>query len=152
MKFPLDKGTYLIVFNYIKSREVRVKSRKFFLNSGMYCYVGSAFGQGGLKTRIERHLKRRKRKHWHLDFLSVSPFFKPFIVYCFSNLKVECEIAGLFLEKFYPVNGFGASDCSCLSHLFFIHDGKSEKIDRIVMEFSFEKFDLMGEKWTLKNF
>ncbi|SNR70148.1 GIY-YIG nuclease family protein [Desulfurobacterium atlanticum] len=144
MSFPPKKGTYIIVFNYGKSRMIKVKSGKFFIEKGRYCYIGSAFGSGGIFSRIQRHLKKRKKKHWHLDFLSVSPFFKAVSVYCFFNLKIECEIAEKFLKVFYPVAGFGASDCSCISHLFFMEDKNSREIDRIVKEFQFEKFDLRG--------
>jgi len=144
MKFPKENGTYILVFNYRKSREVKVKSRNFFIDKGRYCYIGSAFGLGGISSRVFRHLKKRKKKHWHLDFLSVSPFFEVISVYCFLNLKIECKIAKRFLEIFSPVVGFGASDCSCISHLFFIGDRNLKEIDKIIEGFPFKRFDFRG--------
>jgi len=32
-----------------------------------YIYVGSA--QSGIEKRIKRHLKKRKKKFWHIDYL-----------------------------------------------------------------------------------
>ena len=83
---------------------------------GCYAYVGSALN--GLDQRIQRHLRTDKKTHWHIDYLLpftevVEIFFKE------NNRREECRIAQ-FLERDFVSNpGFGCSDCSCKSHLFF---------------------------------
>jgi Uri superfamily endonuclease len=36
---------------------------------GFYAYTGSAFGPGGLRARIGRHLSSTPVIHWHIDYL-----------------------------------------------------------------------------------
>jgi len=68
------KGIYtLIVF---LSEETRLKVSKLGTHRfpvGYYTYTGSALGTGAssLKQRVTRHLKKRKQKFWHMDFLLV---------------------------------------------------------------------------------
>ena len=83
---------------------------------GIYLYVGSG-GRSPLR-RIARHIRKRKRKFWHIDFLSVrSEVIGAFILE--SNILLECTLARAIGKAFRPVPGFGASDCKCDSHLFF---------------------------------
>jgi Uri superfamily endonuclease len=37
---------------------------------GRYIYAGSAYGPGGLKARVSRHMRRAKRSQWHIDQLT----------------------------------------------------------------------------------
>jgi len=116
------KGSYCVVFS-INSLSFETKGgRPFFLEKGVYVYVGSAFGTGGLKRRVLRHLKREKRKHWHFDFITTHPSFKPFEVWLFEGKKVECELASFIGKVTEPVEGFGSTDCGCPSHLFRVED------------------------------
>ncbi|WP_457569695.1 DUF123 domain-containing protein [Desulfurobacterium sp.] len=112
------------------------------LSEGIYSYVGSAFGAGGLKSRLKRHLKRRKKKHWHLDYVSTSSFFKPLVVYCFPEKRIECYIAGRFEKVFGNVPGFGCSDCSCKSHLFLVNS--VSEVDKIISDLPVFSFNLWG--------
>jgi sugar fermentation stimulation protein A len=77
-------------------------------------------GSGGRSPlrRVARHIRRRKRKFWHIDYLSVrSTVIGAFILE--SNVSLECTLARALGGSFEPVPGFGASDCKCGSHLFF---------------------------------
>ena len=115
-----QKGTYLFIFLLREELLIKTKGGKsFFLPKGIYVYVGSAFGKGGLKARIERHLKRNKKLHWHLDYITTTDKWVFLASVPFEGKKWECKIARL-LEKFgfEPIKGFGCSDCSCTSHLF----------------------------------
>lgn len=112
------KGTYCLVFKIDDLRFKVRSSREFSLKSGYYIYVGSAFGSGGIEKRVERHLKREKKKHWHIDHITSSESFKPVKVLKFEGLKIECQIASFLQERGKPILGFGSSDCKCLSHLF----------------------------------
>jgi len=87
----------------------------------MYTYVGSAFGPGGLAARVGRHLKTKKRRHWHIDYLRricrVSAVW-----YAVDSVHREHDWARILMGTHgsqVPVPGFGASDCHCYSHLVF---------------------------------
>ena len=87
---------------------------------GLYAYVGSALGPGGLKARILRHLSNNKKKFWHIDYLLEQSHVVAVIIIEKSK-KLECVIAREFLGRGVDmVKGFGCSDCRCPSHLFRI--------------------------------
>lgn len=85
--------------------------------TGYYVYVGSAMG--GLKERVGRHMKRRKRIHWHVDYLLTRARVVDFI---FAEGRAECEVARNLSYRLQPIEGFGSSDCKCLTHLFYYPD------------------------------
>jgi len=116
-----EKGTYLLIFRLRKGISVKTKGGKeFYLPKGVYIYVGSAFGSGGIKARIGRHLKKNKKLHWHLDYLTTAESFEFLGVVPFYGKRWECKLAR-FLSKFLqPVEGFGSTDCSCVGHLFLL--------------------------------
>lgn len=111
------KGTYILLIELRKNIELgvgalgEVKFRK-----GFYAYVGS--GMNSLEKRIGRHLKKRKKKFWHIDyFLAKAKIVK--VVFWEGKKKDECEVAGMLAQQFESVKGFGCSDCECRSHLFY---------------------------------
>lgn len=119
---PSQPGTYCLVFSCSISSPVTIgKLGTYLINPGYYCYVGSAFGRGGLKSRINRHLKINERQHWHLDYLR--PYLTPIeIFYSTDSIKRECQWAELLLEdeqSSIPIRKFGSSDCDCSAHLFY---------------------------------
>ncbi len=78
-------------------------------------YVGSA--KKGIKSRISHHLRIKKKKHWHIDYLLEKAKIIKIIILCD---KKEVEIAKLFTKKFKGIKGFGSSDSPLSSHLFKI--------------------------------
>lgn len=88
---------------------------------GTYCYVGSAFGPGGVRARVGRHLSRKKVVTWHIDHLTISPGFTPKGLYVTPE-RVECIIACKLGEVFSGPREFGCTDCQCQTHLFRIDD------------------------------
>ena len=89
--------------------------------AGYYIYTGSAFGPGGLKSRVGRHLKHSKKCHWHIDSLRKFAEVQE-IWYTFHPEKVECRWSEIFKAMRNArilCPGFGSSDCRCESHLFF---------------------------------
>ena len=89
----------------------------FNFEQGIYWYVGSA--QKNLSARLERHSRKRKPLHWHIDYLSVKAQMLGSIVIPGSG-RHECQLARKFAEMFQlAVDGFGASDCRCEGHLFY---------------------------------
>ena len=120
--FPSQPGTYCLVFCCPNQSQVTIgKLGTYQVQPGYYCYIGSAFGRGGLKSRINRHLQINKRHHWHLDYLR--PYLTPVeILYSTDTIKRECEWAELLLEdeqSSIPIKKFGSSDCHCSAHLFY---------------------------------
>ena len=127
----MQKGTYCIIFNINSKLTITVKSGKTYnLSKGTYAYIGSAWNSGGIKSRIKRHLKTKKRKHWHLDFITTSSQFEAKKIIAIPNEKVECEIASLLNKIFKGIESFGCSDCNCHSHLFKITN--SQKLINIL--------------------
>lgn len=50
-------GTYVLVIRLREPQEISVGRLGVFpFHHGYYVYIGSAFGPGGLKARIRRHL------------------------------------------------------------------------------------------------
>lgn len=93
------------------------------LSVGHYVYAGSARGPGGLRARIGRHLKRGKRRHWHVDHLTETAMSLLAFPVPGGN---ECKLVQLLIESGYyhsPAPGFGSSDCRiCVSHLLEAHE------------------------------
>ncbi len=93
------------------------------LEPGVYVYVGSAWGPGGLRARIYRHLGLvgRKRLHWHIDRLLASEYVEPLCVVYAVGCRGEQQAAALLSEDFRPVRGFGATDDRVNdTHLFML--------------------------------
>ena len=94
---------------------------KLTFQKGLYAYVGSA--QNNLEKRVNRHLGKEKRRFWHVDYLLDDDAAKVIEVFHKQADKTEeCAVARAIGERGEPVDGFGASDCSCKSHLFRIED------------------------------
>ena len=111
------KGSYILIIELKKAKTIQIgKFDKIHFKKGIYAYVGSALN--GLEARINRHLRKTKKKHWHIDYLL--DFAEIVDVYYKENdAKEECKIAEKFEGEFVPIPGFGCSDCRCKSHLFF---------------------------------
>jgi Uri superfamily endonuclease len=86
---------------------------------GLYAYVGSA--QTNMEQRIKRHLRREKRKFWHIDYLLDNPAAEIIqVLFKKADKAEECKTAKAIGERSKPIAGFGCSDCNCKSHLFRI--------------------------------
>lgn len=100
------------------------------LGRGTYAYVGSAFGPGGLPSRIGRHRRVARGdhgvRHWHVDHLLGHPKASVAGVRRFAGRRIECEIAGSVPGS--PVDGIGATDCGCRAHLVAFEAGVLERV------------------------
>jgi len=94
---------------------------------GYYTYTGSALGKGAssLKHRIARHLRKEKRRFWHIDYLLADENVSvEAVIVAETNENMECK-TNQYLKRIMgakvQVKGFGASDCrkSCGSHLLY---------------------------------
>lgn len=75
----------------------------------------------GLEARVARHLRRAKRRKWHIDFLLERAVTAGAVLFP-SGKREECDIARLLLDypKAIPVGRFGSTGCGCPAHLFYI--------------------------------
>lgn len=107
--------SYQIIFKLNKDIELQIgKLGGFTFPTGVYVYTGSA--RKNIDQRIWRHLKKNKKKHWHIDYLltlnecTIQKIVKSDLDECTLNQSTHGEIIA---------TGFGASDCDagCISHL-----------------------------------
>jgi Uri superfamily endonuclease len=84
------------------------------LAAGRYIYTGSA--TRALEARIARHLRPRKPRRWHIDWLTTAPGVR--VSVHLRSARPECELNQATLGT-VPVDGFGSSDCraGCGAHL-----------------------------------
>lgn len=116
-----EKGVYCLVFENASCAIEVGKKGTFSFSEGFHFYTGSALGSGGMK-RVRRHielsLRKDKNPKWHVDYLHLSSSFRLSWAVCASTSdRLECEIAYRLGGDSIP--GFGCTDCSCKSHLFY---------------------------------
>ncbi len=125
----VPRGTYVLFLEVAEAAIAVGKLGCFHFRPGVYAYVGSALGSGGLRGRLERHRRSQKRKHWHVDYLLSQACIMDLYVDC-SGRRLECRWAQS-LRQLPGVQsgpaGFGASDCNCPTHLFYL--GNKTAID-----------------------
>ena len=115
-----DSGCYQILIHLDKSRKIRIgKLGLYDFPAGWYIYTGS--GMRGLSARIERHLQKKKKLHWHIDFLLQFTQVKG-VKKCLTRIRKECSLnARIFAQSkaIIVVRKFGSTDCRCVTHLVF---------------------------------
>lgn len=130
---PPVKGVYIILGYLTRDKVINVGclGRKLF-RRGLYLYVGSARGPGGLKARVGRHLVKDKRVKWHIDYLTVDPDFKVLaILYTSSPSISERDVVKVLIKGGFstPIKGFGSSDDrNVTSHLLYTPSNKLEDV------------------------
>lgn len=119
--------TYLLQIYLKKQKHIKIgKLGTFRFKKGNYVYVGSA--KTNMTKRIARHLRKKKKKFWHIDYLLQYAEVQQVWT---SNLP-EKRIAELVSEKMTaPILGFGSSDVKSKSHLFFIKKGTGYFLDQL---------------------
>jgi sugar fermentation stimulation protein A len=114
----VESGVYIAVFYMPESNTIRIgQLGRFRFWPGVYFYVGSA--QRNLSARLERHSRKKKPLHWHIDYLSAKAKMLGAITIA-GPRELECQLAEDLSGMFeLAVRGFGASDCRCGGHLFY---------------------------------
>lgn len=115
---------YLLFLKLPKKINIPVgKLGQFSFPAGQYIYVGRA--KRNLKNRLERHQRKNKTLHWHIDYLLQYTKLETIVTYVGND---ECGLARHLScqpEITIPVRKFGSSDCSCESHLFHLNGSHS---------------------------
>jgi Uri superfamily endonuclease len=113
-------GTYALILASSSERLIQIgKLGQLLLQPGYYVYAGSAFGPGGIRARVAHHARISQRPHWHIDYLR-SILHLDEVWYSYDSKRHEHRWADTFSRlkgATLPIAGFGASDCSCRSHL-----------------------------------
>jgi len=125
------KGIYCLVIFLKNEKEIRIGKKSISFPKGYYCYVGSALNN--LEKRIDRHLRKKKKFHWHIDYFlkeaKITGFRikKYFEDECWVSKQIE-KIGGIIIMK-----GFGSSDCSCKTHLYYFSKNplKNKKFNKL---------------------
>ena len=116
----MQKGIYQLLIRLPESAHIRIGKRgRFRFPKGYYLYTGSA--KNGLEGRVKRHLRKEKKRFWHIDYLLEHASVKAVLPFA-GQREDECSLS---LETLAMpgaqviVPKFGASDCNCPSHLAF---------------------------------
>jgi Uri superfamily endonuclease len=116
-------GTYALILSALRPFSILIgRLGRLSGGCGFYVYVGSAFGPGGLLARVTRHCREVKPLHWHIDYLRQAVSLVE-TWYTTDALSREHAWARVFLDMpgaAVPAPGFGASDCRCRAHLFYL--------------------------------
>ncbi len=119
---PASSGSYVLaLFTQVAMPVQAGALGERVLQAGVYLYVGSAFGPGGIRARLSRHLLGAQTLRWHVDYLGrhMSPVAAWFQTQNepMEHLWAQVLGQGRGIAGAWP--GFGASDCHCTTHLFF---------------------------------
>lgn len=142
-----DKGAYILGLFLPEIRRILTRGTEFIkLKKGYYIYAGSALKN--LSRRLNRHRRKKKNLFWHIDYLvEQANFIFSFPVRTCDD--IECEIAkGLMEIADATIEGFGSSDCSCRSHLFWFR-GFPLTNSRFVKLLQYFRMDRVAEKYGL---
>ncbi|MEO0232182.1 MAG: DNA/RNA nuclease SfsA [candidate division WOR-3 bacterium] len=135
-----DKGSYIIYGELKRSISLKIGGLgEIFFKKGHYLYIGSSMNS--LSSRIKRHLRKKKKLRWHIDYL----------IHYLENIKpipirasefLECSISKE-IEKISDgfIKNFGSSDCRCKSHLYFLKENpfKDEKFLNILLKYRIDR-------------
>ena len=105
--------TYVLAIEKTGSSRVRMRKETISMEKGLYLYVGSA--KRGLEKRLARHVKKRKNRFWHIDYITCRRDTAVRAIYlarypeC-ETLSTVSALGTLFGRR------LGSSDCRCQSH------------------------------------
>ena len=123
------KGIYVLALQLQRQTRLVVgRLGVFDFPPGYYLYVGSAMS--GFAGRINRHLKRKKKMRWHIDYLLEVADLMWIDLYETESHSDECRlnasVAGL-PGATVTAHHFGSSDCKCDSHLHYFEEMPPER-------------------------
>ena len=114
-----DSGAYLLAIDLAREMTLDISTLSpLMLPAGRYIYCGSAYGPGGIKARVARHLRQDKSLRWHVDRLTLGGRVSQVAALIGGSectlMAGLCALPGVSV----PVLNFGSSDCrTCPAHL-----------------------------------
>jgi len=125
------KGVYCLLLRLKEDCTIPVGALgPTIFKAGYYTYIGSALSS--IENRVKRHLRKRKRFRWHIDYLLGSPQAQVRgLGYIETKRRLECQFSKRIMHPSkFSQKKFGSSDCKCLSHLHFF-DSYSSAVSAI---------------------
>lgn len=118
----MKQGTYIVVAEAGRAFSCQAgKLGRLEGSKGYYLYVGSALGAGGIRARVNHHLRITEKPHWHFDYLR--PYVNPQAIwFCNSANRYEhlwSSVLANLPGALVPMAKFGATDCRCEAHLYY---------------------------------
>ncbi|HEX7504943.1 MAG TPA: DNA/RNA nuclease SfsA [Syntrophales bacterium] len=142
-----DRGSYLLVLEIARGRRIDVGGlSEVLFPKGYYVYAGSA--RANLKKRVERHLRRRKQFHWHIDYLrDRAESCKALPVRSSEDLEHDLA-AALGQVADWSIPRFGSSDCRCPTHLFGFKENpvRTPRFIELLLKFRIDRLDRLLSK------
>jgi Uri superfamily endonuclease len=128
----MQRGLYQLLIYLPQTTSIKVgRKGTFTFPKGYYVYTGSA--GCGLKSRVQRHLRKQKKHFWHIDYLLDESSVKK--TYLFPNSRLdECFLARRVLDEpaaEVVVPRFGSGDCNCPTHLALFKRLKDAPLNRL---------------------
>ncbi|MEM1610149.1 MAG: GIY-YIG nuclease family protein [Sulfolobales archaeon] len=120
---PRDPGLYIIILSLERDICIEIGALGMVsIEPGIYGYIGSARGRGGLRSRIARHIAKDKKIRWHIDHLTSRRDVRILsIIYIRSKEDLEDAIADIVRSAICwipSIQGFGSTDKRSYTHLF----------------------------------
>jgi len=119
-------STYVLLIYFNECCQIMVGRLDYVnIDEGYYVYVGSA--KKSISTRLIRHLKRKKKKFWHIDYILSDPYPSSIVDIWTNQDPCECVISEELSHSNYCKSvrkGFGSSDCQCTTHFFKVCKGE----------------------------
>ncbi len=132
-----NSGAYVLILELSSVITLTIGALgEYEFKSGYYAYVGSALGSTGF-NRVLRHISvsegNNQTRKWHIDYLSsVSKIIEVHKI--FTLERAECTISAALSNNLgvSSIKGFGCSDCTCRSHLYYSEN--LEEIQEVVVK------------------
>jgi Uri superfamily endonuclease len=125
-ELPREGGAYVLLIHLDRKLYLHIPAfRGKSLAPGLYAYCGSAYGPGGIRARVSRHLRTDKTMRWHVDRLTAAGRIEQ------AGIRVagrECDLVTELLANggSAALPKFGSSDCrTCPAHLLRLPGGKN---------------------------
>jgi len=136
----MDRGSYLLILYNEKpfTKEIGSLGKREF-KKGYYVYVGSAMR--GMKNRIRRHLRKNKKRHWHLDYISPACMKTVKLYRIRRKERIEVLLTRRLMnicDDYVP--GFGASDTNVDSHFFYFSGRPHRRREFLNLVLDFQMF------------
>lgn len=123
-ELPPEAGAYVLLIDLARPLSLDLPAfRGTEVAPGLYGYCGSAYGPGGIRARVSRHLRDDKAIRWHVDHLTTAGRVAQIGIRVGGH---ECDLVGVLLARggMAVLPGFGSTDCRlCPAHLLRIPDG-----------------------------
>jgi Uri superfamily endonuclease len=132
--FPASAGAYALLFRAGQPFAVAPgKLGVYRLPAGVYAYLGSALGTGGIRARIRYHLSDRPRSHWHVDVLTRTIGAEA-VCWATGTERLECTWLQLLVRlagSRIPIPRFGSTDCTMGCPVHLVEIAANQGVDQL---------------------